>query len=251
MARKRVHVDDYERNRAGRPEHVRDYTRQQDVRAADRPAMRALHRGRRPAPVIEHRPSELTPAERDATIEWYSSLPLAELRRRQDLADQQIRMAYEQQNTRALQDLQATRNQLDAAVGAKFGGGFSRTRSAALDSAIKELSRLQRRVSTSNSSAPFVEAVEEFMASLRRGDPDMRLANDLAAHVSEAKSTSDFRGLASHDVEFAEEHPGYVAHGYFTTVPGAYDILDSVRHKVVFEYGGNLPGNVTVLTGGE
>lgn len=249
MARKRVHVDDYERTRAGRPEHVRDYTRQQDVRGADKPSMRALHRGRRPAPVIEHRPSELTPAEREATIDWYSSLPLAELRHRQDLADAQIRMAYEQQNTRALQDLQAMRDQLDTAVGAKFGGGFSKTRKAALESAIKELSRLQRKVNTANSSAPFVDAVEEFMASLRRGDPDMRLANDLAAHVSQAESTGDFRGLAMRDIQSAENYPGYVAHGYFTTVPGAYDILDSVRHKVVFEYGGQLPGNVTELTG--
>ncbi len=172
--RRRVGIQGYDRDREGRPEHVRDYVQERELRSGvdARPGMTAL--------------------------------------RRRD-------------------------------------GMFPRTgeqRERALRDATKKLSVLQRKVNSRNSSGVFAEAVDDLMASLRRGDPDMRLANDLAAHVSTLRRGERMEDVARHQVDFAEEHPGYVAHGYITSVPDAYDILDQVRHDVVFEYGGNLPGSV-------
>ena len=53
MPRKRVHVNDYDRTKRGRPEHVRDHNRMQRVNAADDPKMLALRRAR-PIPVEPH-----------------------------------------------------------------------------------------------------------------------------------------------------------------------------------------------------
>lgn len=128
-------------------------------------------------------------------------------------------------------------------------GSFPRTtdqQERALDRATRELSRLQRKVNRSNSSAVFAEAVDELMASLRAGDPNLRLANDLAAHVQTLRKGETTQDATRHQIAMAEEYPGqYVAHGYITKVQNAYDILDDVRHQVVFEYGGRLPGNIT------
>lgn len=45
MVRKRVDVNGYDRERGGRAERVRDYTREQDVRYPSKPAIMALRRG--------------------------------------------------------------------------------------------------------------------------------------------------------------------------------------------------------------
>lgn len=235
--RKEVDVRDYDRSREGRPEHVREHRREQTVLNVQPPAMRALHR-----------PREMTAGEHDRAVDELAKLSLSDLRRRQDLTDQQTTMAYNQGNTDALRDLQAMRHDLDEAVRVKFSGGVAATRKKALESAIKQLSRLQRKVNSRNSTEPFIESIDDLMASLRRGEPNFHIANDLAAHVSTVDSAADFQVNVRHDMEFAEEHPGYVAHGYATTVKDAYDILDGVRHMVVFEYGGQLPGNVVVLS---
>lgn len=53
MPRRRIPVSDYDRTRRGRREHVRDYTREQDVKGAEAAKMLALRRAR-PIPVEPH-----------------------------------------------------------------------------------------------------------------------------------------------------------------------------------------------------
>lgn len=158
MVRKRVQVDDYDRVRRGRSEHIRGYSREQDVRVdvRERPSMLSLHRP----------------------------------------------------------------------------GSSSSEREDALKGAIRELGVIQRRASHRNSTAPFVEAVDDLMASLRRGEPDTRIASDLATHTAGARSKGEFPGIVELEMEFAEDNPGYVAHGYITTIPGAYDRLVDVRQRL-------------------
>lgn len=108
----------------------------------------------------------------------------------------------------------------------------SRAREAAVESAIKELGVIQRRANSRNSTAPFREAVDDLMASLRRGDPNVRMADSLAVHTATARSKEEFPGIVALEMEFAEDNPGYVAHGYITTIPGAYDRLTNVQRTL-------------------
>lgn len=158
MVRKRVQVNDYDRVRLGRSEHILGYSRDQKVRpdGNERPSMLALRR-----PRVSHS---------------------------------------------ARQD--------------------------ALKTATSELSVIQRRASHKNSTAPFVQAVNDLMASLRRREPNVRLADVLAAHTATARSKEEFPGIVALEMEFAEDNPGYIAHGYITTIPGAYDRLVNVRQKL-------------------
>lgn len=69
------------------------------------------------APNIMHPPAEMTDAEIEACVEWFSTLPLKELRHRQDLVNQQLKMAFDQKNERALRNLRAMETQLADGVG--------------------------------------------------------------------------------------------------------------------------------------
>lgn len=64
-----------------------------------------------------------TPEGQRIGLDFYRTLTIPELRRRQDLAEQQIRIAHEQRNTRALERLRATHDLLSAAVYRKAFGG--------------------------------------------------------------------------------------------------------------------------------
>lgn len=180
--RRRVGIQGYDREREGRPEHVRDYVQERELRSG-----------------VDARPG------------------MVALRRREGMFPR-----TEEQRDRALRE------------------------------ATRKLSVLQRRVNSRNSTGVFSEAIDDLMASLRRGDPNMRLADDLAAHVSTVKSKDEFPRVAEAQMAMAEDYPGrYTAHGYITTVPDAYEILSAVRHEVVFEYGGGFPSNVDVATAKE
>ncbi len=55
-------------------------------------------------------PRDYTDEDQLAVVKWLQELPLKELRRRQDLNDQQIERAYKQRNDDAMMDLQMTRD---------------------------------------------------------------------------------------------------------------------------------------------
>ena len=57
-----------------------------------------------------------TPAGEEKGLDFFKTLSLKELRRRQDLATQQIKLAHDQKNTEALERLQKTHDLLSAAV---------------------------------------------------------------------------------------------------------------------------------------
>ena len=61
-------------------------------------------------------PSDMTPAEREECVAFLATLPLRELRRRQDLCDQQVVLATNQRNTRALEALRCMEGDLMLAV---------------------------------------------------------------------------------------------------------------------------------------
>jgi len=61
-------------------------------------------------------PNEMTQDQREMLVRYLATQPLAQLRRGQSLTDQQIEMAYEQKNDRAMDRLQAHRQALDEAV---------------------------------------------------------------------------------------------------------------------------------------
>lgn len=67
-------------------------------------------------PVLMSRPAEATPDEIELTVAYLAKLPLRELRRRQDLATQQQRMAFDQRNEQALTNLSAMQEMYMAAV---------------------------------------------------------------------------------------------------------------------------------------
>lgn len=60
-----------------------------------------------------------TPAQREAVIKWYTTLPLSNLRRRQDVTYQQIEMAYKQRLDRELSHMQMVSKLLAEAVDRK------------------------------------------------------------------------------------------------------------------------------------
>ena len=66
-------------------------------------------------------PVDMTPAEREECVAILAALPLRELRRRQDLCGQQIRIAYDTSNTRALKNLRCMEHDLMQAVGKVAG----------------------------------------------------------------------------------------------------------------------------------
>lgn len=68
------------------------------------------------APVITARPAEMSADEVEATVAWLAKLPLRELRRRQDLVNQQIGMAHGQRNAQGLTNLRAMADMLFLAV---------------------------------------------------------------------------------------------------------------------------------------
>ncbi len=72
------------------------------------------------APLIENEPRNMTPAEVEATVAWFATLPLKELRRRQDIviagkiAATDVRDPSRKE--RAFADLEAMDNQLMWAI---------------------------------------------------------------------------------------------------------------------------------------
>lgn len=114
----------------------------------------------------------------------------------------------------------------------------SKRRQVSLRDATREVGVLQRRLNARNSTAPLREAVDELAASLRRGDPNLRLASELPVHLVTVDRRETFQDVIRYDMRFAEEHPGYVAHGYATTDQRAYEILERVRNDI----GVGLPG---------
>lgn len=64
----------------------------------------------------------LTPEQYQRIVDWLITLPLKELRRRQDLVAEQQRMAYQQRNDRALANMHVMGDYLADAVGKKEFG---------------------------------------------------------------------------------------------------------------------------------
>lgn len=129
---------------------------------------------------------------------------------------------------------------------------FRRTtaqRSSALRSARRELERLAGRVRPSNSSPAFHRDFRALLASVRAGRPNLALADMLPAHLMGGAS---LKAALKHERRAAAKHPewGMASPGYWSSLPGAYGVLDRVRHLLVFRYAGELPSDVAVLTAG-
>lgn len=72
---------------------------------------------------VRGEPRDWTAAERELVIDAFAKLALAELRRRQDLAAAQIKLAYEQGKTEGLRNLQVIEDLLtEAVLRREFGG---------------------------------------------------------------------------------------------------------------------------------
>lgn len=77
------------------------------------------------SPTIHNEARDMTPDERRACVEWFATLPLAELRTRQDLCTAQIAIAHTNRLTHALENLRVMEEDLTRAVMLKCFGESS------------------------------------------------------------------------------------------------------------------------------
>jgi hypothetical protein len=67
-------------------------------------------------PLIKHEPKDMTADEEEAVIRWFATLPVAELRHRQELVFAQQRTAHATRNDRALANLAVMERDLASAL---------------------------------------------------------------------------------------------------------------------------------------
>ncbi|MGH7140066.1 MAG: hypothetical protein ACREHD_30365, partial [Pirellulales bacterium] len=79
-------------------------------------------RDERARPSLPHDLTKLTAEQVEWCVVYHAALPLAEIRRRQELTDQQIRMAWQQRNDFALNNLRVREEILRRAAAMKAAG---------------------------------------------------------------------------------------------------------------------------------